>query len=504
MPFISQSVDYEPLTVVSNRLPVVLRPHADGVSLAPASGGLVQAMSPILNDRGGTWVGWPGGSIENSSGTGPLEAFAEENGYSLEPIWLTEAEVDGYYAGFSNTVLWPLFHGFTASCDFRPEYWERYLAVNRKFALRLARSSEVGRHVWVHDYHLIHVGKMLRTAKLDLERLGFFLHIPFPPLDVLRRLPWMRQIVDALLAYDLLGFQTPQDLHNFLGCVSYCLSDCKITRGRTGAILDVGHRRLRAEAFPIGTDFHDFSTRASSVSVAARARSLQRELGPYEILLGVDRLDYTKGLLHRLEALELALERYPSLRERVVLYQLVVPSREQVGAYAELKEELEETIGRICGRFSTRKWTPIRYRYARVDTVELSAMYRLARVALVTPLRDGMNLVAKEFVASQVDANGVLVLSEFAGAAGQLADGALLTNPYDTTATAAAIYQAVEMDASERASRMMRLRETVRETDVYWWAERFLSRLEQPLDRPEGVEPPRPTSLSETLPLRAF
>lgn len=502
MSLISHSVGAEPLTVVSNRLPVVVHQDAEGVGLAPASGGLVQAMSPILSDRGGTWVGWPGCALDARDFRAPLEAFAAEHGYGLEPVELSEAEIDGYYAGFANAVIWPLFHGFTEPCDFRPEFWERYLDVNCKFALRLARSRDVGRHVWVHDYHLMHVGKMLRTAKLDLERLGFFLHIPFPAIDMLRRLPWMHRIVDALLAYDLIGFQTPQDLHNFLGCVEHCRPGCQVQRGRTGAVLDLGHRRLRAEAFPIGTDFDDFSTRAGSEAVAQRAESLQRDLGPYDILLGIDRLDYTKGLIHRLEALETALERYPSLRERIVLYQLVVPSREQVGAYAELKDELERTIGRICGRFSTRKWTPIRYRYGRVDKVELGAMYRAARVALVTPLRDGMNLVAKEYVASQVDATGVLVLSEFAGAAGQLADGALLTNPYDAQATADTIRQAVEMPQAERASRMARLRETVRETDVYWWAERFLSRLEQPLVKRGTVEPLRHTPSSDALPFR--
>ncbi|QDG53639.1 trehalose-6-phosphate synthase [Persicimonas caeni] len=504
MPCTSNAVDAQPLTVVSNRLPVELHRNREGLAVRPSSGGLVGAMSPILRDRGGTWVGWPGCSVDGDDWTAPLEAFAQQSGYSLEPVNLSQADIDAYYAGFANSVLWPLFHGFSRLCEFRPEFWKRYLDVNRRFALRLARSKEVGSHVWIHDYHLIHVGKMLRTAKMDLERLGFFLHIPFPAVDLCRRMPWMHQIVDALLAYDLVGFQTPQDLHNFLGCVAHCMPHCEIERGRTSAVLDVGHRRLRAEAFPIGTDFDDFSERASRPEVAARAEALQRELGPYDILLGVDRLDYTKGLIHRLEALEVALERYPSLRERVVLYQLVVPSREKVGAYASLKDELERTVGRICGRFSTRKWSPIRYRYGRVDRVELGAMYRQARAALVTPLRDGMNLVAKEYVASQVDANGVLVLSEFAGAAGQLADGALLTNPYDTEATAETIRRAVEMGADERASRMAMLREVVRETDVYWWAERFVDRMEQPLDKRSVAEPLWRTPSAEALPLRAF
>jgi trehalose 6-phosphate synthase len=472
----------EGLTVVSNRLPVVLHQNEAGYEVRPASGGLVQAMNPILQARGGTWVGWPGTFADADDWAEPFEEFAGQNGYNLEPVMLSKSDIESYYAGFSNSVLWPLFHGFTGSCEFRPEFWRAYLSVNSKFALRLARSKSVGSRVWIHDYHLIHVGRMLRAAKMDLERLGFFLHIPFPDVGVLRRLPWCKQLINAFLAYDLVGFQTPNDLHHFLGCVEQLVPDCAIScdsrTGETSATIDLGHRQVEAEAFPIGTDFDDFSNRARSEEVVERVESLQDDIGPYKMLLGVDRLDYTKGLLHRLHALERALERYPSLREDIVLYQLVVPSRESVGAYAGLKEELERTIGRICGRFSTRSWKPIHYRYNRVDPVELAAMYRLASAALVTPLRDGMNLVAKEYVAAQVDRNGVLVLSEFAGAANQLADGALLVNPYDVDATADTIYQAVELPEDERRTRMQALRKIVAKTDVYWWARQFTERLE--------------------------
>jgi trehalose 6-phosphate synthase len=468
------------LTVVSNRLPVVLRRHEAGYEVRPASGGLVQAMNPILQARGGTWVGWPGTFADADDWAEPFEAFAGQNGYDLEPVMLSKSDIASYYAGFSNSVLWPLFHGFTQPCDFRPEFWRAYLSVNSKFALRLARSKQVGSRVWVHDYHLIHVGRMLRAAKMDLERLGFFLHIPFPDVGVFRRLPWCKQLIHAFLAYDLVGFQTPHDLHHFLGCVERLVPDCAISAGKTTAraTIDLGHRQVEAEAFPIGTDFDDFSNRARSQEVSERVESLQEDIGPYKMLLGVDRLDYTKGLLHRLHALERALERHPSLRENVVLYQLVVPSRERVGAYAGLKQELERTVGRICGRFSTRTWKPIHYRYNRVDPIELAAMYRLASAALVTPLRDGMNLVAKEYIAAQVDQTGVLVLSEFAGAASQLADGALMVNPYDVDATAETIYKAIKLPATERQERMHALRTIVAKTDVYWWANQFTERME--------------------------
>jgi trehalose 6-phosphate synthase len=476
----------EELTVVSNRLPVVLQRGEGGYEVRRASGGLVQAMNPILQARGGTWVGWPGTFADADNWAQPFERFAGQNGYDLEPVMLSKADIESYYAGFSNSVLWPLFHGFTQPCEFRPEFWRAYLSVNSKFALRLARSKRVGSRIWIHDYHLIHVGRMLRAAKPDLERLGFFLHIPFPDVGVLRRMPWCKQIINAFLAYDLVGFQTSHDLNNFLGCVEQFVSDCSITRGAvdgvgeasSSATVDLGHRQVEVEAFPIGTDFDDFSSRARSEEVSERVESLQKDIGPYKMLLGVDRLDYTKGLLHRLHALETALERYPSLRENIVLYQLVVPSRDNVGAYADLKEELERTVGRICGRFSTRSWKPIHYRYNRVAPAELAAMYRLASAALVTPLRDGMNLVAKEYVAAQVDKTGVLVLSEFAGAAQQLADGALMVNPYDVDATADAIYQAIELPDAERRERMNTLRAIVAKTDVYWWASQFTERMQ--------------------------
>lgn len=428
------------------------------------------------------------------------ETFAADNGFELEPR--RQSERDSDVAAFADSVLWPLFHGFSEYCDFRPELWKAYLEDNRRAALDLARSPTAGTQIWIDDYQLMHVGQMLRAAKVDLQRLGFFLHIPFPDVEVLRRMPWSQQIVGALLAYDLIGFQSPQDLHNFVKSVEYFKPSCRIERTRRGVRIRVGHRELRAETFPFGTDFKSFSERARQPQTATRVADLQRNLGPYDVLLGVDRLDYTQGLLHRLDALEAALERYPSLREQVVLYQLVEPSGHPTGAYAELKDELERTVGRICGKFSTRKWTPIRYRYTRVDEHELAALYRLAKVALVTPLRDGMNLVSKEYVASQVDCSGVLVLSEFAGAAAQLADGAILTNPYDVDASAAAIHQAVQLPADERRRRMTSLRQSVEATDVGWWAERFMARLERPIEAGKAAEPAWRARSAETLPLR--
>lgn len=492
------------LTVASNRLPVRLEHTASGWRVRASSGGLAQAMSAVLGRRGGNWVGWPGEVSTAHDWRAPFEAFADTHGYDLEPVMLERDDVDGYYTGFANSVLWPLFHGFTGHCNFEAAFWQAYLEVNRKFALRLARSPRTGPQVWVHDYHLIHTGKMLRTIKPSVERLGFFLHIPFPEPDTLRRMPWSSRVLDALLAYDLIGFQTAQDLHNFASCVESIAPDLRVRRRGARVQIELGRRHVDAEVFPIGTDFDEFSGRARSPEAAAEAASLQASFDGCKVILGVDRLDYSKGLLNRLRAYEDLLERCPHWRERVVLHQLVVPSRESVPAYASLKRQVDRAVGRIVGRFSTRRWSPIRYRYNRVDPVELAAMYRQADAALVTPLRDGMNLVAKEYIACQVDDPGVLVLSEFAGAADQLADGAILVNPYDVHASARAIRAALEMPVDQRAGRMDALRQVVRSTDVHWWAERFTARLAQPSPADHAVEPIWHAPADHALPLRAL
>ena len=473
------------LMIVSNRLPVVMSwDEASGTwDVEPGSGGLVQAMNPILKQHGGTWVGWLGMTSEEAGEVPPpLGRVSERTGYRLAPVSLSTADIEGYYTGFANSVLWPLFHGFPDRCEFRPEFWESYKAVNETFAAVLAEEVAPGEPLWVHDYHLILTAQRMREMGAKPGRVGFFLHIPFPVLENFLKLPWRADLMRAMLQFDQLGFQTGRDLRNFLSCVEKLVPEARIERQSGHRIKRIAtpERELSVAAFPIGNDFAGWDERARSEAVEAEMLGLREALGEVQILLGIDRLDYSKGLLSRLQAFELMLDEHPELQGQVMLFQLVVPSRESVPEYQLLKEELEREIGRITGRFSRPGWQPIRYLYNTVDLDELTALYRMSRVAVVTPLCDGMNLVCKEFCASQIDANGALLLSEFAGAAAQLQEGAVLVNPYDVERTAAALHQAVTMGSEERQERMTQMRSVLQEQDVFWWSRSFIQSLLQP------------------------
>ena len=484
-------------TVVSDRLPNShITETSDGHAYLPDT--LARAVASRVRTEGGTWFGWPGGGQRLESASGSAQGCCR-----LEPVELSATEAGASFSGFAHSVLWPLFHGFTDHCDFRAGFWEAYLAVNRKFALRIMRTRHTGGQLWVHGYPLIHVGRMLRAANADFERIGFSLHIPFPSADIFERLPWKNQILSALLDYDLIGFQTHQDRRNFMASVQASPLVADRVSAVDGHTIMLEHRRVHTGVFPVGSDYEDLSRRSTSAAVSQRIAALRDDVGPYDVLLGVDRLDYTKGLLHRLHAFEHALERHASLRERVVLYQLIKPSRETVAAYRQLKTEIERTVGRILGRFSTTSWKPIIYRYTDMEATELSALYRMADVALVTPLRDGMNLVAKDFVASQVDLSGALVLSEFAGAAQQLGDNALLVNPYDVRGSADAIERALRMPRAQRRARMSAMRETVAATDVRWWASRFRDALARIAQEAHPVDPGPWPDKEHSLPLGA-
>jgi trehalose 6-phosphate synthase len=463
------------LIVVSNRLPVVLRRTSGGWRLKPGSGGLVSALAPVLSHRGGLWIGWPGLAVEPGGDWEELlDRGFRERGYELVPVVLTDEEVDGFYRGFSNSVLWPLFHDLTASCDFDPAFWYAYVEVNDRFARRVAEHTASDDFIWVQDYQLIHVGEHLRAHRPE-ARVGFFLHIPFPPLDIFVRLPWRGQVLAALLAYDLVGFQTRRDLNNFLDCVERLLPEIEVDGGAGRARVTVGDRTMQVGAFPIGIDYAAFHDAAASEEVTERAAALRGKIGDYDLVVGVDRLDYTKGIPERLLAFGNALERYPELRERAILIQIVVPSREEVPEYQALKARVERLVGEINGRYSTAGWVPIQYHYRSLRKTDLVALYRMGRVCFVTSIKDGMNLVSKEYCACQVDGEGVLVLSEFAGAAGQLEPGALLVNPHDIEGMADALHRAFEMPVEERRRRMEAMQRVIAEQDIFWWVDGFLS-----------------------------
>jgi len=452
----------------------VLERKSNGWGLKPGAVGLVSALAPVLSHRGGLWIGWPGLPLERGgSWEAVLADGYREGGYELVPVLLSDDEVKGFYEGFANGILWPLFHDLLGQCNFDPSFWYAYLEVNEKFARAVLQHCREEDFIWVQDYQLIHVAEYARRRR-DSARVGFFLHIPFPPLDILLRLPWRGQILKALLAYDLLGFQTPRDTRNFLTCIENLLPEVEIREGGAIAEVRLGSRSVRVGAFPIGIDFKSYDDAARSEDVARRMVELRERMGPCEIIVGVDRLDYTKGLVERLKAFRNALQRHKELRERAILFQVVVPSREGVPEYQTLKADIEQLVGEINGEFSTAGWVPVHYHYKSLARRDLLSLYRMARVGFVTSIKDGMNLVAKEFCACQVDGGGVLVLSEFAGAAAQLQEGALLVNPHDIEGMADALEAAFDMGDDERRARMERMREIVREQDIFWWVDYYL------------------------------
>ncbi|MBD3334786.1 MAG: trehalose-6-phosphate synthase [Candidatus Eisenbacteria bacterium] len=463
------------LIIVSNRLPIVLSRQASGEwTVKPGSGGLVTALAPVLRNRGGTWIGWPGSTeIPQEEVSRLLEEATRDSGYTLKPVALSDEELLNYYRGFSNQVIWPLFHDMQSHCDFRPDFWATYERVNERFADVIQKNCSRGEFVWVHDYHLLNVGRHLRERNVPVK-CGYFLHIPFPPPDVFLRLPWRFQILSNLLQYDLVGLQTMRDQRNFVQCLRKLVDGVKVEGRGSRVQVHTGERKVRVGAFPISIDFKEFTRTAESAEVETRVDQLRQDQPGRTVVLGVDRLDYTKGILQRLEGYQSALEQFPDLRENIILIQIVVPSRWRIPKYSDLKTEIERKVGEINGRFTQSGWVPIHYIYRRVDRPDLVAHYRAADVALVTPLKDGMNLIAKEYCASHPENGGTLILSEFAGAVSQLQKGAFLVNPHDVEGIGRAIHQCYNLPTKERQDRMRLLRRNVRKYDVYWWVDAFL------------------------------
>ena len=463
------------LIVVSNRLPIVLSREADDrITAQPGTGGLVTALLPVLRDRGGIWVGWSGvtGTVRNLKSL--LAGATRKAGYRLHPVSLTREEQEKFYYGFSNEVIWPLFHDFEALCNFEPDYWRMYVSVNRRYAEAVAEISAADDFVWIHDYQLMNVAQELRALG-SRAKIAFFLHIPVPPPDIYAKLPWRFQLLRALLEYDLIGFQTLRDRRNFVRCLRTLVKDVRV-QGRGQVITaTVGGREVRIGNFPIGIDFDAWAQQARSPEITGKVADLRALLPNRQLLLGIDRLDYTKGIPQRLRAFRNALARYPDLHERVTLIQVVVPSREHIPRYNELKNQIEGLVSEINGEYTRPGgWVPIHHVFRGVSTTDLLTYYRAADIALVTPLKDGMNLVAKEYCACSIEKDCVLILSEFAGAADQLQHGALLVNPNDLEGTADAIYRAFRMSLGERRARMRRLRRVIRQQDVFWWVDSFL------------------------------
>lgn len=458
------------LLLVSNRLPVTVRVEAKRVTVVPSSGGLANGLrGPHVRSKG-LWIGWPG-DVSRLSADQIKTLEQELEAMGTLPIYLTPSEVSRYYDGFSNGVLWPIFHYLSDRVPIDGHDWEAYKRVNARFADVVAAQYRQGDLVWIHDYQLMLVPAMIR-ARLPRAKIGFFLHIPFPASDVFRILPWREQVLQGLLGADLIGFHTYGYMRHF----------AKAAVRTLGLGFDVDRipyqgREVRLGVFPMGIDAEDFETIAATDDVRTQVEAIRKDAQGQKILVGIDRLDYTKGIGRRLLAMERLLEREPQLRGRVRLIQIAVPSREKVAAYAAFRREVEETVGRINGAYGSVNAVPIHYLYRSFSASQVVALYCAADVMIVTPLRDGMNLVAKEFVAARTDGDGVLVLSEFAGAFSELGE-AIPVNPYDIDGMASAYKRALSMPEEERRERMRALRKRVRTHDVHGWAESFIRALD--------------------------
>jgi trehalose 6-phosphate synthase len=449
--------------VVANRLPVDSETDEDGTTRWSRSpGGLVTALEPIMRRQEGVWVGWSGNPDETH------RQFAFE-GINLYPVPLSSEEVARYYEGFSNATLWPLYHDAVAPPAFHRTWWEAYVKINWRFAEAAAQASAEGGVVWIQDYQLQLVPAMLREKRPDLK-IGFFLHIPFPPQELFHQLPWRTRIVDGLLGADLVGFQRPMGAQNFLRLARTLAG----RRTHGSAVIDVDGRTVQVKAFPISIDASSLDELATTDRVSKRAREIRAELGdPEHVLLGVDRLDYTKGIDVRLRAFREMLEDGRVDVPQTVMVQVATPSRERVEHYRVLREHIEREIGGINGDYGKVGLPAVHYLHQSYSREELAALYCAADVMVVTPFRDGMNLVAKEYVACRRDETGALVLSEFTGAAAELKQ-AFLVNPHDIEGIKEALHSAMTKAPEELRRRMRAMRSQVFSHDVDHWARGFL------------------------------
>ena len=461
--------------IISNRLPVQLQISEGKIEAIPSVGGLATGMKSVHQEGESLWIGWSGLTREEipESLEPEIDAALADHGCSKVP--LTQKEVSGFYFGFSNRTIWPLFHYFTEHVTYSEVAWKAYVKINRLYAEKILEILQEGDILWVHDYHLIPLAQELRRAGIT-QPIGFFLHVPFPSYEAFRAVPGHEFLLRALTAYDVVGFHTPRDLKAFRTCLEEPIVDATFiddTRVR------VGDGELIADVFPIGIDVDEIQKLSSDSQSMKTVQRMVSSLDGRQLLIGVDRLDYSKGLKLRLRSYERLLERYPNAQRNVTFIQIAPPTRTGVRAYDEIRSELEQTSGHINGRFAESDWVPIRYLNKGVDRKPLMGFLRNADVGLVTPVRDGMNLVAKEYVACRTDSTGALVLSEFTGSAEQLGD-AWMVNPYDIAGLKESIRQATRAGEEEHTRRMTSMRHVVFEQNVQRWVRDFLSSLEEP------------------------
>lgn len=454
--------------IVSNRLPVSLQHKNGKFEFKPSAGGLATGLGSIYKEGENIWIGWPGNDVEDPEQR--LEVTKELKKFKMAPVFLTKEDIELYYEGFSNETIWPAFHYFTQYINYEDTYWEAYHKVNREFSDAILELANADDTIWVHDYQLLLLPMMLRE-KLPDATIAFFQHIPFPSYEIIRMLPWRREILEGMVGSDLIGFHTYDDMRHFLSAVGRILG-----LSNESGFIQADNRLVNVDAFPMGIDYDKFAKAAASKKTQNHVRRFKEMLGEQRLLLTIDRLDYSKGIPQRIKAFEELLEAHPEFHGKVSMIMVVVPSRAKVQSYKELKVEIDTLVGRINSKFSTLNWVPIHYFYRSFPFNELSAFYVLSDIALVTPLRDGMNLVCKEFVASKTDKKGVLILSEMAGASKELVD-AILVNPNNLEGVKNAIMEALTMDEDEQELRISSMQQSLKKYDIFQWVKVFMDRL---------------------------
>lgn len=468
--------------IVSNRLPVkILR--ADGqYTFRTSEGGLATGLGSIYKQENNIWIGWPGSIIEADEKQQEVtNMLAQEN---LYPVFLSQRQINNFYEGFSNETLWPIFHYMATYAKFEQEFWKAYIEVNRKFAEKVLEHVSDDDTVWVHDYQLLLVPSFLREAKPNLS-IGFFNHIPFPSFEIFRLIPWRRELIHGILGADLIGFHTYDDVRHFLSTVTH------LSGYRSSAnVITAEGRTVVVESFPMGIDDKKFREAINHPKVQENIKSLQYLFGETKMILTIDRLDYSKGILQRLHAFELFLSEQPAFKEKVSLYMIVVPSRDTVPQYKELRDEIDKFVGNLNSRYRTLTWVPVHYFYQSAPFEMLAALYHFSHICLVTPMRDGMNLVCKEYIASRINNDGMLILSEMAGAAKELVD-AWIVNPNNVHEISEAIYVALKMPVDEQERRMKQLRYVVEKFNISSWVRNFMNRLTEAKHMQESMQAKR-------------
>ena len=456
------------LIIVSNRLPVKIDIKKKQWQIKTSEGGLATGLGSFYRDQGGIWIGWPGAQIKSPDMEEEIVNALRQN--SLEPVFLTQSEIKEYYEGFSNQTLWPICHYFPSYVSYNEKHWQTYQSVNKKFAEAVLKIARPGDTIWIHDYQLMLVPQLIREQLPDVS-IGYFQHIPFPSYEVFRLIPWRDELLTGLLGADLIGFHTYDDVRHFVSAILRIL-DVQSNMN----IIEFAKRLITAEAFPMGIDYDKYYNQVKAATTQKYCQKILERLDGKKLIISIDRLDYSKGIVQRLRGYQSFLRDYPRFREKVVYFQLIVPSRDKVLEYDRLKQEIDKLVSHINAEYSSLSWQPIQYFYRAWSFDMLSALYSAADIALVTPLRDGMNLVCKEYIASKSLRPGLLILSEMAGAARELTEATII-NPNDEQGMAAAITTALETPVFEQQQRIKTMQQTLKKFNIHVWVHNFMTRL---------------------------